>query len=208
MNSDQEFEKRYWGNCANTFDEEQKHYTYAKYMGILQVHYSFLVPHPQLSEHQFSVLDIGGGPVSMLLKVMNLKQGLVVDPLPYPDWTRDRYAAHNIGVHLIPAENLDVKGWDEVWIYNCLQHVQDPAVIIRRACTAAKVLRIFEWVDVEPHEGHPHKLTKESLDDWILGGLTTKKAVMGFNEGNVVSLRNERGCTGKAYYNVVQLVCS
>jgi hypothetical protein len=29
-----EFEKAYWGDCCNTFDEEGKHFVYAKLMGI------------------------------------------------------------------------------------------------------------------------------------------------------------------------------
>jgi len=42
MNDDHDhFEKDYWGNCANTFDEDQKHYVYAHYMELTQIHYSF-----------------------------------------------------------------------------------------------------------------------------------------------------------------------
>jgi hypothetical protein len=36
-----EFEKAYWNNCCNTFDEEQKHYVYARLMGIEINGYSF-----------------------------------------------------------------------------------------------------------------------------------------------------------------------
>ena len=41
MDDHLKFEKEYWGNCANTFDEDQKHYVYAKFMEIPCNHYSF-----------------------------------------------------------------------------------------------------------------------------------------------------------------------
>jgi hypothetical protein len=82
------------------------------------------------------------------------------------------------------------KGYDEAWIYNCLQHTDDPDQIIKNALKAAKTLRIFEWVDIPPHDGHPVELTKEKLDEWT-GGL-----------GQVITLA-ESGCFGKAYYNMV-----
>ena len=61
MAHDFDFEAQYWGACNNTFYEERKHYVYASLMGIRRAHWSFTVP-------IISVVDIGGGPVSMLLK--------------------------------------------------------------------------------------------------------------------------------------------
>lgn len=183
MNNDHdEFERDYWGDCTNTFDEDQKHYVYAHYMGLKQTGYSFEADNKR-------IIDIGGGPTSMLLKCNNLKEGLVVDPLHYPEWTRQRYAIKNISVIVAPGEALDEAGWDEVWIYNCLQHTDDPRQIIERARQAAPVLRIFEWIDVPPHPGHPHELTEANLNLWIGA------------KGGTVTLA-ERGCYGRAYYGV------
>lgn len=179
---DYEFEKAYWGNCCNTFDEEQKHYVYASLMDIPRVHYSF-------DAKNKTVLDIGGGPVSMLLKTINLNHGKVIDPIVYPSWTLGRYATHNISVAVSRGEDINERGWDEAWIYNCLQHTDDPALIIRKALKAAKVLRLFEWVDIPAHEGHPHELTELNLNGWI------------GTKGHTVIL-NHSGCYGKAYYAV------
>ena len=181
MNQEEyEFEKSYWGNCCNTFDEEQKHYVYGRLMGLELVHYSFDVKNK-------SILDIGAGPVSMLLKTANLKKGKVVDPIEYPDWTVQRYTAQNIEVLVDKAENIDEQGWDEVWIYNCLQHVDDPQKIIDNAKRAAPILRIFEWINIPAHDGHPHELTESSLNQWI--GQT----------GKTVHLA-QTGCYGHAYF--------
>jgi len=180
MHDELTFEKKYWNDCTNTFDEEQKHYVYARFMEIERVGYSFNVNNKR-------ILDIGGGPVSMLLKTVNLKEGKVCDPLEFPNWVYDRYSIKNIKFDIVDGEDVNEEGWDEVWIYNCLQHTKDPSKIIKNALKAAKTLRIFEWVDIPPHEGHPQMITKEFLDTCI------------GTPGGTVKLA-ENGCYGIAYY--------
>ena len=179
-----EFERRYWGNCCNTFDEDQKHYVYASLMGLTLQHYSVILDN-------ISVMDIGGGPSSMLLKCEGLTHGLVVDPIQYPQWSRDRYSSMNIDVKVDVGENVTETGFDEVWIYNCMQHAVSPATIIANARAAAPVLRIFEWIDIPAHDGHPHELTEESLNRWIGG------------KGSTIQLA-QQGCYGKAYFGVFE----
>ena len=184
MSEDYKFEEDYWGNCCNTFDEDQKHYVYARLMGLHREHYSFDV-------FGKSILDIGGGPTSMLLKCNNLKKGKVVDSIQYPNWTMLRYLAKNIEVQVAPGEEVDEipSSWDEVWIYNCMQHAIDPGKIIANALVSAPVLRVFEWIDIPAHDGHPHELTEANLNHWIgARGMVTNLA--------------ESGCYGKAYYGV------
>jgi glycosyltransferase involved in cell wall biosynthesis/SAM-dependent methyltransferase len=181
-NNDYDFEKDFWGNCANTFHEDIKHYTYAKFMGIERNGHHFIV-------HGKSILDIGGGPTSMLLKSYDLNRGKVVDPIKYPDWTVERYRGKNIDVSVDCGENVNETGWDEVWIYNCLQHVRDPQKIIENAKRAAPILRIFEWIDIPAHEGHPQELKEELLNLWIGG------------KGSTATLsEKDTGCHGRVYY--------
>ena len=52
------------------------------------------------------------------------------------------------------------------------------------------MLRIFEWIDIPAHEGHPVELTKELLDSIIA------------LPGSGTATLNESGCYGKAYYGV------
>jgi hypothetical protein len=177
-----QFEEEYWGDCCNTFDEDQKHYVYAKYMGINKENYYFNV-------NGISVIDIGGGPTSMLLKTKNLSKGIVVDPILYPEWVYSRYDKKGIKYSVSRGEDIDYNGLDECWIYNCLQHVDDPSLIIKKSLESAKTLRLFEWINIPAHDGHPNELTKKDLDSWI-----------GKN-GNVIDL-NESGCFGLAYFNI------
>lgn len=182
ISQDLDFEKNYWGDCCNTFDEDQKHYVYAKLMNINIDRYSFNV-------NNKSILDIGGGPSSMLLKTINLKRGRVYDPIEFPRWTIDRYNMKNIDVVVDYGENVNENSWDEVWLYNCLQHTTDPNKIIQNAKNAGKVFRIFEWIDIPPHDGHPQMLTKQFLDDCI-------------GQNGTVYHLSESGCYGKAYAGV------
>ncbi len=177
------FEKSFWGDCTNTFGEETKQYVYARFMGLEKIDWSFDVHHKR-------ILDIGGGPVSMLLKAFTLSAGKVCDPIRYPAWVYERYAAKNIECATILGEDVHETGWDEVWIYNVLQHTIDPEKIIHNALRAAPVLRLFEWLDFPPHPGHPQMLTEVDLTRWLLG-----------RRGLVVQL-NHDGCFGRSFSGV------
>jgi hypothetical protein len=187
-----QFEQSFWGDCCNTFDEQQKHYVYARLMGIPRNGYS-------LDVDGIRILDIGGGPCSMLLLASGDVSGSqVVDPISFPAWTRQRYWQKKIGVTLAPGEMVSpsmfktpvTPKFHEAWIYNCLQHCEDPERIIKNALQCAPVLRMFEWIDIPAHEGHPHELSEEKLNRWTGGA------------GAVLELA-ESGCYGKGYGVVV-----
>ena len=178
-----EFEKSFWGDCTNTFGEDQKHYVYARFMGLRQNGFYFDVEGKR-------ILDIGGGPTSMLLKTLNLSLGMVCDPIRYPDWVYARYIHKGVASVVMSGENLDTVGWDEVWIYNVLQHCVNPERIVQNARRAASVIRLFEWIDFPPHPGHPHMLTEANLSKWL--GAT----------GTVGQLNGEAGCRGKFFAGV------
>lgn len=181
------WESGWWGDCTNTFGEESKQLLYANRMG-LQFYHDGRSPH-NIDMVDASVLDIGGGPVSLLLKCSNVT-GMVADPLDMPDWCKLRYQCAGIHVEQIAGEKLKETGWDEVWIYNVLQHVKDPLAVIKNAQAAGKVIRIFEWLDTAVNIGHPHSFTAAQLDGWLNG------------HGKVEVLKGEAGCYGKCYYGI------
>jgi len=194
---DYKFESDYWGNCANTLDEDLKQFLYANAMGISKSHeYGYTVGGKK-------ILDIGGGPTSILLKTRDHGGSKVVDPIKYPQWTVDRYASHNIKYDQKPGEEINETGYDEVWIYNCLQHVIDPEKIIENAKKAAPVLRIFEWINIPAHEGHPHELKEHLLNKWI--GQTGKSSYITLSDilptlGARVLVYNDTNIGGHAYF--------
>jgi hypothetical protein len=186
-----DFEREFWGNCTNTLAEEYKHFVYAPFMGLNADTNVFSIN--VTASDPLSILDMGGGPASMLLKTHPLRRGVVWDPIAFPDWVRLRYADRNIELVTKNGEDLDQHGFDEVWIYNCLQHTIDPETIVKKCMRAAKVIRIFEWINIEPYLGHPHKLTAAELNAWTSArnGLSKRGTVQSFN--------GENGCFGEAY---------
>lgn len=188
---DQEWERQWWGDCTNTFAEEVKQITYAHRMGIINC--PDIAHWPRYDLTNKSVIDIGGGPTSMLLKCVNSNRSVVVDPCRYPQWVLDRYKIKNIENIQIPGENLltlfEKDEFDEAWMYNVLQHTPNPEVIIKNAKRIAKTVRLFEWVDIPPCQGHPSELKADLLSEWL--GV----------EGTVEAL-NENGCNTTAFYGV------
>lgn len=185
----QEHEKNWWGTCTNTFWEETKQMVYARKMG-LNFHEG------TLDLEGKSILDIGGGPVSLLLKTINGKIKTVVDPCDYPLWVKLRYDAARIKLYQKPAEEFGFSPgvqfqFDEVWIYNVLQHVKDPQKIIDNAKKISKCIRIFEWIEAETDELHLHTLTQYNLDSWLRPSISDKWQIENLDES---------GCVGKAYY--------
>jgi len=123
----------------------------------------------------------------MLLKAKNLALGMVCDPITYPSWVYERYRAKGILYLVQSGEDVDSYGWDEVWMYNVLQHCKDPKKIIENAKKAAPVLRIFEWIDFPPHQGHPQMLTASNMSSWLgAPGVVTKLSEPGLR-GNTFS---------------------
>ncbi len=181
-----DLESRFWGDCCNSYNEETKQLLYLKLMGFhptptWRTPYSF-------DGGGKSFIDIGGGPTSVLLKFENRKPSLVVDPGDYPSWVNARYGAANIVLLQARAEDLiESSVFDVALIYNCLQHVDNPEKIIANAKACSKQLKMFEWIDTEPHEGHPQKLTEDALNRWS------------DQQGRVVELRGENECFGRAW---------
>lgn len=164
----QRIEQSWWGDCANTYGEETKQIVYAERMGLVSATTPSGGFYPVYPLAGTSVIDIGGGPVSMLLKTVDGGSLLVLDPCDYPLWVYDRYHERGIATLAMPAEDYDcLHAFDEAWLYNVLQHVQDPERVIDVARRCAKIIRIFEWVDIPAYPGHPHELKAADLDRWL-----------------------------------------
>lgn len=187
----QQHEKNWWGACRNTFGEEAKQLFYGEKMG-LQIYDDGNSPF-NIKSPANRIIDIGSGPVSMLLKVDQMGPGFVrvaADPCDYPEWIKGRYTAAGILYEKVKGEDL-IDGWektfDEAWVYNVLQHTEDPEKVISRAKKLANKIRLFEWIDHPTNAMHPHMLTEDKLNEW-LGG-----------KGTVETL-NTQDLQGKCYY--------
>jgi SAM-dependent methyltransferase len=182
----QEWERRWWGTerAPHWADEERKQRDYFRLMGL---------PLPEGKGEELdlgftTVLDVGCGPTSVLLRSTHgLSRG--VDPITMSAETRKRYA--ECGVQLVGAKAEEMpldRTFDEGWMYNCLQHTEDPEEILRRMLSCCRSVRVFEWIDIkEKWPGHPQMLTEDLF--WRhLGGSDWKRKIW-----NVGSLRERVG---------------
>lgn len=195
----QKWEREWWGDCLNTYGEEEKQIVYAIKMGLKWFHNGKSPYNIDLGDK--SVLDIGGCASSLLLKCLN--RGIVctvADPLPIPKWAVERYETAGIvfsqtrgedTLFAFTSKEYDVLPpvFDEVWIYNVLQHTDDPALICKNARKLGKIVRIFEWVGIKDEHGHPHELTEKKLNEWLGGQGKTE-------------ILNHNTLQGKCYYGI------
>lgn len=158
----QDWERAWHGSCANTYNEETKQLQYAARMGLHAAATDKACPVYHMGGR--SVLDIGGGPCSLLLKCLDVK-GTVLDPCAFPPWVGMRYEAAEVRLIRGMAEDFQTEElWDEVWLYNCLQHSADPAKIVANARRWGRVLRVYEWIDTGTGAGHLHSFAAEQYD--------------------------------------------
>lgn len=180
----QKHEAEYWGNCLGmrAWGEFTKQEMYGREMGLFDDYGKDEVGNDMQGELDLRgrhVLDIGGGPVSMTLRCVNAGRLFVADPLSWPASALRRYENYGITFLQVPAEELpapenDDSGrglFDEVWMYNVLQHVDDPQKVLKNAIShiaPGGKFRIFEWIHIPADKCHPHVLTPAML----LNGLT------------------------------------
>jgi 2-polyprenyl-3-methyl-5-hydroxy-6-metoxy-1,4-benzoquinol methylase len=172
----------------NTYNEETKQYIYASLMGLNQYKTNYYgIVGWDFGEQ--SVLDVGGGESSILLK-SNASKKVVVDPLDYPNWVKMRYAEARINFQNIKAEKINFsETFDIGLLYNCLQHTEYPNIIANKMRKYCKVIHVFEWINEGVSDGHIHNLTEGKLNEWFGG------------EGKTGAL-NQYPCIGQYYCGV------
>lgn len=125
----------------------------------------------RLNLKNLNVLDIGGGPVSLLLRSYNLKSGAVIDPAQFLSHIPLRYQNYNIKFYNKPAEELDQinfeNKFDETWIYNCLQHTYDAQKILDSVCKITNKIRILEPINAGIDDCHLFNFSFNYFDDYF-----------------------------------------
>lgn len=162
-------ESEFWGNCydMNALGEIVKQTTYAQEIGIFD---EYADDFDDINLDGMSVTDIGSGPWSLLLRCYNGGKLTAVDPIPWPPSVIRRYNTYGIEFVQKGGEEVgDLPQADEVWIYNCLQHVEDPYLVLENAKKIGKRIRIFEWLYTAVDTYHLHTLTPELMAKGLAG---------------------------------------
>jgi len=182
----QKHEAKFWGDCLNlsTWQEFVKQEMYSREMQLIADYGD----NGEFDMQGKSVIDIGGGPVSMTLRCHHASRLTVVDPIAWPKAVLRRYCQYGIDFVRCAGEDLltvDVWPADEVWICNVLQHVADPNKVLVEAknhLNRCGRLRIFEWINIPADKCHPHVLTPELLSKGLTGLRIEKLSIPRLNE--------------------------
>lgn len=189
----QQFERSWhMGDRRRRAEEQGKQNSYAAKMDLPKMTDEALLARGYLWDlGEARVLDVGCGPVSLLLRT-RVGLGVAVDPLEFGPEDEAAYLERGIQRVIGPAEKLahNDEDFDEGWSYNCLQHVIDPRVILAKLATHCRRIRIFEWLDMPPHLGHPHMLTEAlfeaafpqetwRVDKWEVGEYVAREDLNG-----------------------------
>ena len=153
----QEAEQRFHSNM--TLDELRTMYndSYRQYFEYLDIKYD------QQHKH---IIEVGCAEIPALYFCRNYKYSVIIEPLPtliLEELTRDM----NVSLIKRPAENTGLFNYDEVWLFNVLQHVIDPDKLIDKMKNAAKRIRFFEPVNTEIDDYHPHAFTYDDFTRWF-----------------------------------------
>lgn len=191
----QVWEKEWWKSEGRTIletsSELSKQNVYADILG-LKIEDNFI------DLKNKSVIDLGCGPVSLLLRSKNFSFAYAVEPNDYGDVVNKKYIEKNINLIKSPIENLKKEQlkekFDELWMYNVLEHVISPKECLEKILELCpSKIRIFEWLDIPPHQGHPFLLTEELFVKNL--NLTTEE----YEINNI----NKDGCVGK-YIKIIK----
>lgn len=138
-----------------SYDEGLKHYRKTYRQG----YFKYLNINPILNGKK--VAEIGPADFPALAYCEGTENSLIVEPMP-----SDILESFKIPIVCYPAEDMDFSDFDEVWIFNVLQHVIDPGKIVDNA-KKAKCVRFFEPINFGTDECHLHNLTMEMFVEWF-----------------------------------------
>jgi hypothetical protein len=146
----QQCERDWWSARDRRAEAEQSAPWYAERLGITET-------------DGLRILDLGGGPFPIgALLALPCASYTVVDPLA----TMPMAFTGGLVIDRVPVAAEDYVGAvvDEVWGYNVLQHVLDPAAVLETAKRhAERAVRWFDWVETGVYPVHPHSLSA----DWL-----------------------------------------
>lgn len=113
-----------------------------------------------------SIIEIGPARISSLLFCRNFSKSYIIEPTIYEN-VEHLYTDSNIVLVRERAENFDFPTVDEVWLFNLLQHVQDPDLIVKKCKDAANIVRFFEPIELDTDMLHPFSFSRQDFVEYF-----------------------------------------
>jgi hypothetical protein len=120
--------------------------------------------------HGLNVIEIGPADFPALQHCVNFN-GVIIEPMPSEHLEA---VCKEKGITLVtmpfeqvPLELVQGEGLREVWLFNVMQHVINPADFIVKVKGVADRVRFFEPINEPITDYHPHTYTLENYKDWF-----------------------------------------
>lgn len=120
-------------------------------------------------QHGKSIIEIGPADFPALAYCHNYA-GTIIEPMP-SEHLATFCSSHQVRLITEPVEECDLMPCDEIWMFNLLQHVIDPELLVSKCKVAAKAIRYFEPVDYGTCEFHPHTFSQRDFERWFGGSV-------------------------------------
>jgi len=113
-----------------------------------------------------SVIEIGPGRISGLLFCQNYSKSYIIEPTEY-EGINHLYEDLNLEIIKKTVEEIELPKVDEIWIFNVMQHVQDPDFLIEKCKKSSSVIKFFEPIDLPINNEHPFSFSKEDFIEYF-----------------------------------------
>ena len=132
---------------------------------------------------QKSIAEIGCARISSLFFCNNYSKSYVIEPTQYPEADKYYEGKDIVKIHE-RAEVCNFPKVDEVWMFNLLQHVQNPDLLIKKCKQNSKIIRFFEPIDYEINEQHPFKFSFDDFKNYFGDCVQLYHGRPGFHQAN------------------------
>ena len=113
-----------------------------------------------------SIAEVGCGPYPSVLSC-TYSLAVLYEPLPFKTLQDAAKDGQVIWYQQAFEDVPHPPKTDELWLFNCLQHVRDPELLISKAKKSAKIVRFFEPIDFGTSEPHPHTFSIDDFTRWF-----------------------------------------
>lgn len=144
--------------------KESVEHSFESYKNAYGYYFKYLEIDPDLKGK--SVIEIGPGRISSLLFCENYSDSYIIEPTEY-EGIEHLYSDPKLHIIKKTAEEWDFEKVDEVWLFNLLQHVQDPDLLISKCKKNSTIIRFFEPLDLPTDNEHPFTFNLNDFNEYF-----------------------------------------
>lgn len=129
--------------------------------------FKFVDPNFAFDVKNKKILEIGPGVFAALIYCQNTTQSAIVEPMDLPENVRQFYESRGIKIFKNAVEDLEFEQYDEVWVFNVMQHIWNPDVFVAKLKAISKRILFFEPIGTPLDDLHVHSYTLQDFQKYF-----------------------------------------